>query len=55
MTTLFREEIEQVAACLWDGGWRADDGKMMREHYPEMDDDEFGIIIECLEKWEGEE
>lgn len=42
-------EIHDCALAFYDGGWRASDAEMLREHFPEADPEDMRRVIECLE------
>lgn len=45
-------DYEQVAASLYDGGWRTEDAEELQQEY-ELSDDELVNILNELEKLEA--
>lgn len=46
-------DYEQVAASLYDGGWRTEDAEELQQEYA-LSDDEMASILKELEKLEEE-
>ena len=46
-------DYEQVAASLYDGGWRAEDAEELQQEY-KLTDEEMSSILKELERFEQE-